>query len=183
MVTLASRRILFRLLVFGEPDIARSEVEFRSVHRFDEPLALERNDPQRTRLFVPDALPMRRLHDGDHGGIAGWLPVHPFGIRRGRHTLQREGTELAACQVTYTSAVGPKVPIGCSWRRRLHPALGFGGSRARGGNQGNSNKSAQSAQHHQRKALTSSSHRLSSNPSARGLLFARIPYNRSRHRP
>src|SRR5262245_11730869 len=63
-ITDAPLRVGLGVPLLGEPNVAWPEDDVRAVHRLDEPGAFQSDDPQYGRLFVPGALPVRRLHNG-----------------------------------------------------------------------------------------------------------------------
>src|SRR5262245_41880272 len=79
----APLRVGLGVPILGEPNVARLEIDLGAVHRLDEPGALQSHDPQYGRFFVPGSVPARRLHDGEHGRLAGILTVDPFRLGGG----------------------------------------------------------------------------------------------------
>ncbi len=100
--------VVFRtVLIAAERDFTSAHLNPRTIHRFNEPTARQRDDPLRFRVFMPCADPADGLNSDHETHAAACFGALPLRISWGPHRLQLEFGHRTLRQPADAVAVRP----------------------------------------------------------------------------
>src|SRR5690625_1398300 len=102
--------ILFRVLIAAKGDLARPHLNTRSIHRLDIPAARERNNPLRTRIFMPIPGPADRQFRKNQFRFSSQKMVVPLS-RRLAHRFFFKAAQSTLSLPTDTVLIRPDMPV------------------------------------------------------------------------